>query len=296
MKHPKKVAAQAKPSAKPSAKPKSKQSSDDENDENQADNDDDREGIAKAKPSRKADRKHNLSNVAKFNEEQKYAAALIGANRLLQKTGRPLLTQQMRESLAEDFVSGRNGLLGDEEEWDIGNVFDDRTGGVLLSEDFKDAVENRTVDFQLVPGYGGGSHPGGSSSSSSSSSSHPLIQSFASLAQSATFLMNQHKPPSPQLYSTPQMPPAAADAEDNSVDAAALEWASSNVMQAYLDATSTDQGPPSEWARLQVILDGPPCANQKTLIKTIKRLKASQPDIEAGKLVRVLSQFARELK
>ena len=43
-------------------------------------------------------------------------------------------------------------------------------------------------------------------------------------------------------------------------------------------------------------LDGPPCGNQKTLIKTIKRLKASQPDIEAGKLVRVLSQFARELK
>jgi len=92
------------------------------------------------------------------------------------------------------------------------------------------------------------------------------------------------------------MPPAAADAEDNPVDAAALEWASSNVMQAYLDATSTDQGPPSEWARLQVILDGPPCGNQKTLIKSIKRLKASQPDIEAGKLVRVLSQFARELK
>jgi len=28
----------------------------------------------------------------------------------------------------------------------------------------------------------------------------------------------------------------------------------------------------------------------------MKRLKASQPDIEAGKLVRVLSQLARELK
>ena len=137
----------------------------------------------------------------------------------------------------------RNELLGDEE-WDIETAFDDRTGGILLSEDFKAAVEDRTVDFQLVPGYGGGSHSGGSSSSSSIS--HPLVQSLASMAQSATFLMNQHKPPPPQLYSTPLMPPAAADAEDNPVDAAALEWASSNVMQAYLDATSTDQGPPSE--------------------------------------------------
>ena len=99
----------------------------------------------------------------------------------------------------------RNELLGDEE-WDIETAFDDRTGGILLSEDFKAAVEDRTVDFQLVPGYGGGSHSGGSSSSSSSSISHPLVQSLASMAQSATFLMNQHKPPPPSCIRRPSCP------------------------------------------------------------------------------------------
>jgi hypothetical protein len=70
-----------------------------DNDDDDDDEPDDRDGLRKPKPSREKDRSQNRSHVARFNVEQMYAAALLPANRMLQKICKPLLSQHQRESI-----------------------------------------------------------------------------------------------------------------------------------------------------------------------------------------------------
>jgi len=74
-------------------------------------------------------------------------------------------------------------------------------------------------------------------------------------------------------------------------DVGLLEWASEMVVL----ATCTAEVIPSEWSRLQVLLDGdPPTPKQKSLIKSIRRFKGcvEKKELDATKVVRALAQIA----
>ena len=59
--------------------------------------------------------------------------------------------------------------------------------------------------------------------------------------------------------------------------------------------TCTAEVTPSEWSRLQVLLDGdPPTLKQKSLIKSIRRFEGcvEKKGLDATKVVRALAQIA----